>query len=46
MRGPNGTDQVCALVINRRGDVLARVEDGFDAEKAAALRETLKAQDL
>ncbi len=44
--GLNGTDQGYAVVINRKGDVLARVEGEFDAEKAQTLRETLKASDL
>lgn len=44
--GLNGTDQVYVVVVNRQGDVLARVEGEFDVEKAATLRETLKAQDL
>jgi hypothetical protein len=44
--GLNGVDQVYAVVINRNGDVLARVEGGFDPEKAQSLRETLKAHDL
>jgi hypothetical protein len=44
--GLNGIDQFYAVVVNRRGDVLARVEGGFSQEKGQALRETLKAQDL
>ena len=39
--GLNGTDQVYAVVINRRGEVLARAEGAFDAGKAQNLRETL-----
>ena len=39
--GLNGTDQVYALVINRRGEVLARAEGAFDPDKAQNLRETL-----
>ena len=44
--GLNGTDQVYAVVINRQGEVLARVEGGFDANKAQNLRETLLAQNF
>lgn len=44
--GLNSTDQSYAVVINRKGDVLARVEGEFDAEKARTLRETLKADHL
>lgn len=40
--GLNGVSQGYAIVVNRRGDVLARVEGQFDADKAALLRETLK----
>jgi hypothetical protein len=39
--GLNGADQFYALVLNREGDVLARVAGDFDAKKAKALRETL-----
>ena len=42
--GLNGTDQVYAVVVNRQGDVLARVEGQFDPCKAHALRETLQAR--
>ena len=38
----NGVAQSYAVVINRKGDVLARVEGKFDAEKAQILRETLR----
>ncbi len=38
----NGTDQVYAVVVNRRGEVLARAEGVFDAVKAQNLRETLQ----
>jgi hypothetical protein len=38
----NGTDQVYAVVVNRRGEVLARAEGMFDAVKAQNLRETLQ----
>ncbi|MES2509199.1 MAG: hypothetical protein V4625_04680 [Pseudomonadota bacterium] len=44
--GLNGTNQFHAVVINRDGEVLARVEGGFDANKAQLLRETLQAHDL
>lgn len=40
--GLNGTDQVYAVVINRHGEVLARAEGMFDADKAQNLRETLQ----
>ncbi|SFU73969.1 hypothetical protein SAMN05216350_104273 [Polaromonas sp. YR568] len=40
--GLNGTDQVYAVVVNRQGEVLARVEGQFDADKAQTLRETLQ----
>lgn len=42
--GLNGPDQAYAVVINRQGDVLARVEGKFDADKAQTLRETLKSE--
>jgi hypothetical protein len=42
--GLGGTDQVYAVVVNRQGEVLARVEGQFDADKAQALRETLRSQ--
>jgi hypothetical protein len=38
----SGPDQVYALVVNRRGEVLARAEGKFDAVKAENLRETLQ----
>ena len=44
--GLNGVDHSYAVVVNREGDVLARVEGRFDAEKAALLRETLSAQGI
>jgi hypothetical protein len=44
--GLNGTDQVYAVVINREGEVLARAEGAFDADKANKLRETLLQRDL
>ncbi|MDI1275008.1 hypothetical protein [Polaromonas sp.] len=40
--GLRGTDEVYAVVINRQGDVLARAEGAFDADKADKLRETLQ----
>jgi len=42
--GLASTDQIYAVVVNRQGDVLARVEGQFDADKAQTLRETLRAQ--
>lgn len=39
--GLASSDQVYAVVINRHGDILARVEGQYDANKAEALRETL-----
>jgi hypothetical protein len=39
--GLSRNDAVYALVVNRRGDVLARAEGPFDAEKARVLRDTL-----
>lgn len=40
--GLSSTDQVYAVVVNRQGEVLARVEGQFDADKAQTLRETLQ----
>ncbi|MBA4327962.1 MAG: hypothetical protein C0428_07020 [Polaromonas sp.] len=40
--GLNGTDQAYAVVVNRRGEVLARAGGVFDADKAQNLRETLR----
>lgn len=40
--GLRGTDEVYAVVINRQGEVLARAEGAFDADKADKLRETLQ----
>lgn len=37
-----GANQFHAVVVNREGDVLARVEGQFDEVKAQALRETLR----
>lgn len=39
--GLNNTEQSYAVVFNRQGEVLARVEGPFDANKAQTLRETL-----
>lgn len=41
--GLSSIDQGYAIVLNRQGDVLARVQGGFDADKAQNLRETLLA---
>jgi hypothetical protein len=40
--GLSGTDKAYAVVVNRQGEVLARVEGEFDAAKAETLRGTLK----
>ena len=40
--GLSGTEQVVALIVNRRGEVLARAEGRFEPGKAASLRETLQ----
>lgn len=40
--GLGGVQNSYAVVINRQGDVLARVEGKFDADKARLLRETLQ----
>jgi len=40
--GLRGTDQVVALIVNRRGEVLARAEGRFEPGKAANLRATLQ----
>jgi hypothetical protein len=40
--GLGGTDQVYAVVVNRRGEVLARAGGVFEATKAQNLRETLQ----
>lgn len=42
--GLNGVDQVYVVVVNRQGEVLARVEGAFHPEKAQTLRATLRAQ--
>jgi hypothetical protein len=39
--GLKNTEQGYAVVLNRQGEVLARVEGAFDADKALLLRETL-----
>lgn len=39
--GLTNIDQSYAVILNRQGDVLARVEGSFDANKAQTLRETL-----
>lgn len=39
-------DAVHVFVLNREGDILARAEGSFDADKALALRETLLSHDL
>lgn len=44
--GLPGVDQFYAVVVNREGEVLARAEGQFDAQKAQTLRETLLARDL
>lgn len=41
--GLNSTASAYAVVLNRQGDVLARVEGSFDPDKALVLRETLAA---
>lgn len=42
--GLSGAEQAVVVVLNRQGDVLARVEGAFNESKAANLRETLRAQ--
>jgi hypothetical protein len=42
--GQAGSEHAWVLVIGRDGQVLARVEGEFSAEKGQALRETLLAQ--
>ena len=44
--GLDGVDQVYAVVLNRNGEVLARVQGAFDPDKAQALRETLRVPGL
>jgi hypothetical protein len=39
--GVSGTEHAAVLVLDRDGHVLARAEGPYDADKAAALRETL-----
>ena len=41
--GMTDTERAYAVVLNRQGDVLARVEGAYSAQKARALRETLAA---
>lgn len=43
--GLNGPDTAYAVILNRHGEILARAEGQFDQDKAAALRETLRAHD-
>lgn len=40
--GLSGVDQVVVVVLNRQGEILARVEGAFDETKAHTLRETLE----
>ena len=42
--GLSGVDQAVVVVLNRQGEVLARVEGAFDETKAANLRETLQSR--
>jgi hypothetical protein len=42
--GLSGVEQAVVVVVNRRGEVLARAEGSFNETKAANLRETLRAQ--
>ena len=44
--GLDSPEQVTAMVVNRDGQVLARVQGQYDANKAAVLRETLGLQQL
>lgn len=44
--GLPGIDRFYAVVVSRNGEVLARLEGQFDADKAQTLRETLQAHDL
>ena len=44
--GLDGVDQVYAVVLNRNGEALARVQGAFDPDKAQALRETLRVPGL
>ena len=41
--GLNGVNQLSVVVVNRQGEVLARVEGAFDPEKAQTLRAMLRA---
>lgn len=40
--GLHGTDEVYVVVVNRQGEILARVKGPFDPDKAQTLRETLQ----
>ena len=40
--GLSGVDQAVVVVLNRQGEILARVEGAFDETKAQTLRETLQ----
>ena len=42
--GLGGMDQVSVVVVNREGEVLARVQGEFDPDKAQTLRATLRAE--
>ena len=42
--GISGVDQAVVVVVNRQGEVLARVEGRFDAAKGQTLRETLQSK--
>ena len=42
--GLSGSDHASVLVLDRRGNVLARAEGAYDEEKGQALRETLLAR--
>lgn len=44
--GLKGTDQFYAVVVNRNGDVLARIDGEFSEAKADTLRETLRTNGL
>ncbi len=41
--GLSATDQISALILNRNGEVLARVEGPFDATKKIVIEDALKA---
>ena len=42
--GLSGVDQAVVVVLNRQGEVLARVEGAYDETKAQTLRETLQSK--